>query len=420
MRIFSKITVLSLSSLLITTALTQTATGKDDDSRERSGSNRSIGLATILSTDQQLPLDTDPLKILQKRNLVTERATLLGYTQLLEQSTPGSIRDLAETILGRTFESNNALNAEAASSYTLTIPVRVTPHSNSLEELDLFNSVVVKGGLLIKPDDEQSQNDFIFIKAGLERILAVRQEELTTAEKFKKATISSSDEEDVKGQLTEATKKASLEDDRLKLAVFHLSVVRDYIKTATEEAVDLERKADISAGNLDQIARLRGTSKYLQELLHAIYDYDRSRLMSMLARFGEHSASKSRQQTVLGQISDHASFVIDDAYLKANSGFTEALKKLLYKQSAPQLVDSFKERIQFGEKPKPAEQSPEPPAAKTTPSSETSVGWGTAFYNAFFGGSSRTITVDLQAPSSNATNQEASGQPPQQQDQTSA
>ncbi len=409
MRVFSKIIAVSLSSLLMTTAFAST----DDPTAPKPGGKRSLYVApgsTPGATDYMaafpiLPTTSEwlapatkptgkqgrnnaraalgdqtqleklqaqvaaldsrvktttaateptPLEALAFRDLALEKAAVLGFSQMLVESTPDAIKQLAQNILkgslsGKTWASDGSAREKAASFNKLTTPIRVIPCLSGSVELDEFNNAVTTGALLTTTADQQP-NDFVFMKFGLARILAARTQELTTAEKYKGATIATPEKSCAELELTEAKEKVAREEERLQLAVFHLSVVRDYIQTSSAAASALEKKELISAGDRTEITRLRGSSVYLHEALHAIYDFDRSRLMGMLARLTEHRAAQSRYQTAIGQIPDHKEFVLDQAYLTASPDFTTALDKLLYKKEAPQLEEALKERIQFGEK----------------------------------------------------------------------
>lgn len=319
------------------------------------------GLAALerraMTTAAPAPEST-PLEALGKRDLAMEKATTLGFTQMLSESTPDGIKGLAQDMLknslsGKTWELDHQKRETDASSNTLVTPIRVKPCSGGSVEFDEFNNAVTTGALLII-EAEQQLNDFGFMKFGLARILAAKAQEVTTAEKYKGATIAPAEKSCAELELTEAKEKVAREKERLQSAVFHLSVVRRYIATATAAASTLEGQAQISVGDRTEIIRLRESSAYLHEVLHAIYDFDRSRLMGWYARLNEHQAVKSRYQTVIGQIPNHTEFILDDASLERSPDFTAALNKLLYKKEAPQLEEALKEeRLRFGEKVPP-------------------------------------------------------------------
>ena len=301
----------------------------------------------------------DVLEVLQTRNLLTEKATNLGYSQLLDASSPETTQELAETILGRTFADNNEQRSEASAKipFTLTDPafLHIAPHTDGSEGLDSFNCHVVKGALIFEATAQQ-ENDDVFIRDGLKRILEAQKEELSLAEGIKKSTEEVSESQ--KRELATKQQRVLLEKKRLEFALFHLSMVRGYIVHASSEAQTLESKDDITAGDRARALQLRESSRYLYEIMHALYDYERSRIAGITERLWAHGESKTRYEEVFHEIANHARFSIDAAYLHEKPDFVKLLEKLFYQQKAPQLVEALtKGRIRFGDSARGGEAS---------------------------------------------------------------
>ena len=275
----------------------------------------------------------------------------------------------------------------SAESFSLMTPIQVLRHQQgSGSDLNEVNEFIVRGCLLTSKDDQES-NDLDIARRLLQRVLDARTVQHRKAEQLKKLSPSEETSKVVTDEFIDATKKAEYERERLLQVFFHLRAVRGYMKD-TKAKIDQLNQGDVSEGVQGHIKDLQNTMLYLESLMHAVYDFDRTRSswvgLGSLYSYLEHSTVQARRLELTGNSAAPGEFAISQDLVTKYPAFAAVLRKLLYKQDSPQLLGALEsKRVFFGDKPQPA----------TAQGTQGSGGWNLGSWLPWGGGAPTTDLV---------------------------